>query len=145
MREGPDGTRDVTLYLWGGALIPQIVSDHLGMTPHAAAAKGDPRGKPERGLRVKLGFWELTARTDGLDVSAHIDELLGYFQNWRTPLTDVPGVDDAAIDIYVIHRDDTYELEFTLAQIAALQRLGLRVMVTAVHSSEYDSGVRGGG
>ena len=132
----PNPLIDATIYVWGEALDPANVTALLGIEPSVSRRKGTKRLAPTgREIVAKTSVWTLSPQTKSENLSDHVQELASMVDERLSQLSGVPGFEGAYVDIFVAvgtneAGDGRYVFNLTQQDIAALQRLGLRVEFT---------------
>lgn len=131
---------EVSLYLRGDNLDPNIVSKELGITPTSSHVKGEKRiTSTKREYVAKIGVWALTVDSESRALSDHISLLASKIKVDGTLMRSIEGVQEAYIDIFIATDADeggggTFEFEMSQENISTLGRLNLpvRYEVTSV-------------
>lgn len=127
----------VGIYLHGCELQPDAITRRLGVGPTRAQVAGGVR-YGSRTARAKLGMWALLAQSTSHCVSDHIDELLGAIDNCSVPLSELPGVDQACLDVFMSTDEsnrprEPLELIVSVDHLAVIRKLGLFLRVTVAY------------
>lgn len=125
----------VSVHLKGDDLAPDVITLVLGVTPSKFHKKGEKKivsGK--RYGEYKTGFWSLAVESESKSVSVCLAELLRIMGAYGEPLTSLPGVEDAYIDLFIAQTVATVEnlsnsVEFSMdvESIKGMSKLGLRI------------------
>lgn len=126
---------DVSLYLRGENLDPDVVSRTTGISPSSSQRKGEvKRASTELEYVTQMGVWELTSESNSLNLCEHISELMGKVRKSPETFLSIEGVEEAFIDIFISTHDSgegaTYELELSSDNILALSQLNIPVHLT---------------
>lgn len=126
----------VAVYLRGSALDPASITKTLGVQPCRSQKKGDVHiTATNHEVIAKIGMWALSSQSKSIMVPAHVDEILERLDGRITSTKDIPGVEEAYLDIFVAYESkdgsaDDAELSLTDIQLGKLNRLGLDLKVT---------------
>jgi hypothetical protein len=124
---------DVALYVRGHFLNPVLVSTLLGVEASKARMQGQKwRTHTGREVTTKIGFWELTAKTESASLSDQIAWLRQKLNFAKCPPRDIPGAEEVEISIFVALGSDEegavdYESQFTAEDLAWLSSIGATV------------------
>jgi len=128
---------DVTLYLRGDALDPDVVSGAVGVAPTTSQRKGG--NKPNRKYAAKIGLWALEAQTQSSDLAVLVQELSSKIGAAGPTLAKIQGVDEAYLDVLITtFADDDgggsceFQLSPTTAQVLATMGVPARFTVAVV-------------
>jgi hypothetical protein len=129
---------NVSICFNGDALDPAKISELLGVTPTTSLLKGEKRsGRLNREYVSKIGVWILVIEkdVDTIALPAIVEELVEKIGAKRIPLSRIPDVEDAYVDVFIAttSRSDgegTCEFELSAQNIAALNALGLPIRFT---------------
>jgi hypothetical protein len=130
------GSCQVSLYLKGEELDPDVVSRILGASPTKSHIKGHVSHTAHGSTIVeKTGLWRLTLRGNIAELPPLIVEIGRIVQASGCVALDLPGVDVAFMDILLIATADdggggTIELSLDAGAAQALGRVGLPVEFT---------------
>ncbi|WMJ69206.1 hypothetical protein [Stenotrophomonas sp. 24(2023)] len=126
----------MTLYLRGAELRPDTLSAILGAKPTRAHEKGT-RWVTSAGSDVveRIGLWSLSLQGEQADIPRMISTIGCLVGRAGIPVTELPGVDEAFLDILVIATADetgggTCELSMAAETACALGQLGVPVQMT---------------
>jgi Domain of unknown function (DUF4279) len=90
---------DVTMYVRGDALDPNIVTAALGVAPSTSQRKGG--NKADREFVAKIGVWALEAEKQSNNLDDLVQELSSKISAAGSALTAIQGVDEAYLDVLV--------------------------------------------
>ena len=138
------GLVDATIYLKGDLLDPDFVTKTLGIEPERSWRKGEKRTAKRPGAKTyvaKTGLWTTRAEKHPVvdediphEVPAIINELLQRFNGRKEPLDQIPGVENAFLDILILGnvKEEMGGTEFIVSkeQIQKISRLGLAIHTT---------------
>ena len=84
---------------------------------------------------AKTGLWALVAKTESGDLPVHIQELASKIGDGGPVLTDIAGVQEAYVDVFVaVDADDdgggTCEFQLSQENVRALDRFGIPIQFT---------------
>lgn len=133
---------DLSIFLRGNTLNPEVVSGVLSLSPSSSQKKGEKRISSSGNEYVtQIGVWEFAATGDSSVLSEHIEELTSKVKKKGAELLAIEGVEEAYADIFIgIEADEegegTCEFELTEANLAALTQLGLPVRFTVSITKE---------
>jgi len=128
----------VSIFLKGDELEPAYISEILGIQANDSQKKGEVRGgiRPNsKTYLTKIGTWRIQVESESRTAEEMVDEILQRFAGRPEPLDKIAGVDEAYLDILILH-DETKKLdgstEFILRkdQILKSSDLGLALWVT---------------
>jgi hypothetical protein len=131
--EGSPPLVDVALYLHGHSLDPAQVTSMLGVSPSKARVEGEKwHTCTNKEVVTKIGFWELTARAESTLLSDQILWLRQKLSCAKCYPSDIPGVQQVEISIFVALGSDEdgavdYESQFTAEDLAWLSSIGATV------------------
>jgi hypothetical protein len=132
----PNPLIEVTIYVWGDALDPAVVSSHLGMKPSFSRRKGEKRTtRTHREITAKTSVWTLTTEAKATDLSTHIQELSSKVDARLSRINEIAGVEGAYVDIFVAVSSDAdgggkYDFRLSPEDVSALQKIGLPIEFT---------------
>jgi hypothetical protein len=129
-------TCEITLYLRGAGLQPEILSRILDATPTRAHEKGD-RWVTSAGSEIveRTGLWTLSLQGEQTDIPQMISNLGCLVGGAGIPVAELPGVDEAFLDILLMSAADetgggTCEISMGAEAAYGLGQLGLPVQMT---------------
>lgn len=121
----------VALYVHGLDLDPTAISRALGLLPTHAHVRGDiiaSSHSSKTGER-KGGLWKLEAEDLTASLEGQVTSILDRLVVSDCALTELPGVDDAYLDLFAASDGEvSFYLDPRIIALAA--RLGLAVQVT---------------
>ena len=127
---------EITLYLRGAELLPEVLSEILDAKPTRAHKKGH-RWVTSAGSEIveRMGLWTLSLQGEQADISRMIENIGHLFGRSGVSVTELPGVDEAFLDILLINTADesgggTCELSMGTEATSELAKLGLPVQMT---------------
>ena len=135
MAEPTEYLVSVTIILRGQELDPDLVTTAIGVSPTNSQMKGD-RVLSESGLSAtrKHGLWRLKLSRRTSSISEVIEEAVASIGSFEGSALDLPGVENATLDIFaaVDGSDGRSDFDLTInpEQIGVLARLGLSIAVT---------------
>ena len=129
----------MSLLLAGDNLEPTVITEILAVQPSSAWRLGEIResGPLRRPLVKKNGRWDWYSpdsdRTFG--INEHVKQISETFQHVQFPLGELPGVEHAWIDFFMVidpNDDDGFDIEFVLSaeNQQRLAKLGLPIEFT---------------
>ncbi len=124
---------EVSLYLRGDNLDPNIVSKKLGITPTTSHVKGGKRiTSTNREYVAKIGLWAISVDSESRELSDHVSLLVSKIKVDGTLMRSIEGVQEAYIDVFIAKDADedgggTFEFEMSQENISALGRLNLPI------------------
>ncbi|HFF3760008.1 TPA: hypothetical protein ACKQBZ_003526 [Stenotrophomonas maltophilia] len=129
-------TCEITLYLRGAELRPEVLSGILNAKPTRAHEKGN-RWVTSAGSEVveRMGLWVLSLQGEQADIPRMISSIGRLVGSAGIPMAELPGVDEAFLDILVISAANetgggTCELSMEAETAHGLGQLGLPVQMT---------------
>lgn len=132
----------VAVYLHGDDLVPDVVTEQLGVAPTKSWCKGQERDIKTRKIKSKTGLWQLKLEAESSILDDYVSELveklrLKAVQN----VLEIPGVDRAVFDVLYIA--EAAQLSHTvLLEARSLRRisdLGLSMTMNFGILSEDDN------
>ena len=130
----------VRLYVQGDRLLPNEVTQLLGVQPVRSHARGDIRTLPDgRTSTEKIGVWVWKTGIEADDASLGdcLETLHKTFDHSRGSLTSLPNAESTWIDVHVVvdrgpedARNTEVVLSLTPEDVGALYAMGLPVEVT---------------
>ncbi|MDO8423059.1 MAG: DUF4279 domain-containing protein [Parvibaculum sp.] len=128
----------IGFYLRGSKLKPDAISKSLGISPDRSQYSGEHHGTPTgRTYLRNIGLWALEAKIDpdSNNLSDYIDKLLSKIPFDHKKISELDGVEEACIDIFLAKTSDTdgggtCEFEIRPDQIAEFSRIGVPVQFT---------------
>jgi hypothetical protein len=128
----------VGLYLRGDELDPKFISKKLGVIPSESQYKGEEKiTSTNHKYITKIGVWALISESesDSCIVADHIDQLTSKIISKKVSITELAGVQEAYVDVFIAADADdkgecTCEFQLIKENIEALERLGLPVRFT---------------
>ncbi len=135
----------VAIYLHGDDLVPDEVSQCLGVSPTESWRKGQKRDIKTRIVTTKSGLWRLSVTTSSMTLEDHFEELVHKFRA-RTvnSIWDIPGIERAVLDVYMLVSRDVArgkkDCGFCISSkhMRFFSQLGLELSVTFGTFSEDD-------
>ena len=138
------GLVDATIYLKGDLLDPDFVTKTLGIEPERSWRKGEKRTAKRPGAKTYVaktglwttGVWKKRVADEDIfyEMPVVIDELLQRFNRRKEPLDQIPGVENAFLDILILGnvKEEMGGTEFIVSkeQIQKISRLGLAIHTT---------------
>lgn len=126
----------VSLYVKGDTIDPEVISEMLGIQPTKAHRKGHV-WRTSHGSEIveKTGLWRLTLQSEGTGVSTLIAEIDRLVQTAGVTVSELPGAEVAFVDVLLLGKggdDGGGSCEVTLDPdvVQVLGRLGLPVEFT---------------
>ena len=125
----------VWLVLRGPQLEHTLVSNILNLEPSVKLVRGQPR--PEFPAAIaKNGLWSLESSVNSDCVVDHVQDILSKLEKCSCDLSQIAGVADAFLDIFVSESDlngERLTVSFVIDadQIKRLAELGLAVQYTS--------------
>jgi len=126
----------VGIYLKGHDLDPQKITEAIGITPSISHCRGQAkRTSSGRDFITKIGVWGFVIDEDPAEVVDVVTNLIAILGLQEKPLSSLPHVQDAYIDIFVAADSDedgvgTCEMALTGEQIKTLSSYGLPIRFT---------------
>ena len=130
----------VRLYVQGGELRPDEITQLLGVSPARSHARGDTRTLPDgKTVTQKIGVWVWKTGVDAEDASLGdcIQILRKTFDHSHGVLASLPNAESTWVDVHVVGDrgpEDDFDgevvLSLTSEDLGALTALGLPVEVT---------------
>lgn len=121
----------VSVYLHGDDLQPGTVSDHLGVQPDDQQTRGEWRTPDGRSGMHKIGFWMIGSKDDTFEVEHAVEAVVARLALVDMDLRNVPGVQEACLDIFVAEEEgNTRTIELSQAILARANELGLALQLT---------------
>jgi hypothetical protein len=134
----------VSVLLKGDQLDPDLVSKELGIPADTSRRKGEVRCGKQPGAKpytAKTGVWRTKSRDHGNgdrtwnEVHRIVGEVLLEFQKRQEPLSQIPGVEQAFLDIFICETekdisDSWTEFFVSSQQIQRVGQLGLALSIT---------------
>jgi hypothetical protein len=127
---------DVTLYLKGATLDPEVVSASLGVNGNVMRKKGETYriGKSSK-ASSKIGLWTLESNSVDDSLSGKIAWLKNAIANKRVNPLEIPGVIHVDLDIYIelgrsADGDGTYSSIMKPDDIKWLHEIGADVSIS---------------
>lgn len=123
----------VVLYLRGYSLDPAQVTLMLGINASKARVKGEKWcTSTNHEVVAKIGLWQLAARAESTSLSDQISWLRQKLGSAKCPPSDIPGVQEVELSIFVALGSDNdgaidYESQFTAEDLAWLSSIGATV------------------
>lgn len=136
----PTYSIQLAIYFHGDHLNPDHVSELLGLEPSSSWFKGEKRiSSSNKEIVARSGLWVLGGEAFSDDLSASIEKLIPKISRKGVVLADIPGVQDAYVDILLafdLKEDGGGEYTFQLSpqDIQSLGGLGLPVQFTTIFS-----------
>jgi hypothetical protein len=133
---------DLSIFLRGDALDPELVSSELLLSPSSSQKKGEIRKSSSGNQYItQIGVWELAATCNSESLSEHVEELTSKVTKTGSELLAIEGVEEAYADLFIgvetdEEGDGTCEFQLTEANLAALAKLGLPVRFTVSFTKE---------
>ena len=126
----------VSVYLRGQHLDPEVLSAALGIQPTSLQVAGRLRPGSERFI-ANIGLWGVSSESISSKIADHVDDVLSHFKGVYDPLTGLPGVEEAYLDVLVAFEnpeapDATVECFLSQEQIESIARLGLGVQLSVM-------------
>ena len=127
---------EVAIYLRGETMDPAEVSKVLAVSPSRAQMSGDKTITSKgREVTATVGLWAVVAERETQDVDELVSEVTSKFGADVPTFLDIPGVDEAYLDVFLaVDADDdgggTCEFRLSAATIAELERLALPARFT---------------
>ena len=127
---------EVTIYLRGVDLDPVYASTLLGLEPSKSQFKGEKRRtSTNKEFVTGIGLWALTVEADSSNISALIGELVLRVENRGVAFSQIAGVEDAYLDVFMaVDADDdgggTCAFQLSEESVRALHGLSLPVRFT---------------
>lgn len=127
------GTRvEVSLFIYGHDLDPELVTERLGLMPEVAARKGDTRHWQGKSAVQKIGVWGCKVKGSGVEL------LVNQFIAALTPrdniLAQVPAAEEGVIEIFISMLSNegsiACEEELSVSQLSSLSAYGLPLRFT---------------
>jgi hypothetical protein len=124
---------DVVFYVRGHSLDPTLVSATLDVEASKARMKGEKwRTRTDKEVVTKIGFWKLTAQAESTSLSDRIGWLRKKLSSAKCSPSDIPGVEEVEISIFVALGSDKegavdYESQFTAEDLTWLSSIGATV------------------
>ena len=123
---------DVSLYLMGATLDPDVITNIMGMAPSSSRRKGDPKIKATPSAVHSTGLWMLSRslRSDGVDEEVGI--FLRSLDAERIARASA-FADRAFIDVFIARTvagkdlESSVEFELSASTVKGLYALGLPV------------------
>lgn len=124
----------VDLYFLGDDLDPDAVTEKLGVIPTDSWRKGEEKvTSTSRKYVTKNGLWRLSSDSDSRLISDRVAQLASNVMIGGKPPSELDGIQEAFVDIFVLARTDDNEgrgtCEFCLnkGSLATLRELGFPV------------------
>ncbi|WP_175445006.1 DUF4279 domain-containing protein [Janthinobacterium sp. MP5059B] len=127
---------DVSVYLRGDSLDPVTVSSLLGIEPSKSRRKGECwTTSSNREVTAKIGIWAIVADANSSGLQAVVDEVTTRFRDNRINLSEINGVEEAYVDVFVAIDAEadgggTCNFQLSKENVSALNSLGLPVRFT---------------
>lgn len=121
----------MAIYLHGNDLDPDEVTHRLGISPTDSWRRGDGH-RFSSGTEVsrKGGLWTLRLNPDGPGAGVAMTELKSALAGYSGSLLDIPGVEDAYLDVFAIAGVESEAIEISREIVDILSGLGLRLQIT---------------
>ncbi len=123
---------DVSLYLRGDSLDPQVISAALGVPATLGQKLGDSLSSKSN-ARARNGAWVLKAQSNSIHLRDHLDEMFGLLKQFNRSLRTLEGVEYAFLDVFMATEDEsgqTMAICLNEERVLELARLGLALEVT---------------
>jgi hypothetical protein len=127
---------EVAIYLRGVNLDPVHASSVLGLEPSKSQFRGEKRRtSTNKEFVTGIGLWALTVEADSSNLTALIGELALRVKNRGVAFTQIAGVEEAYLDVFMaVDADDdgggTCAFQLSDESVGALHNLGLPVRFT---------------
>jgi hypothetical protein len=117
-----------SLTLRGKDLVPQAITDAIGIHPTKSFKQGDVRKGTKKWPH---GYWELTTKetVQSADLSIHLEWLVGQLEPSKTKLTEIIGQDgiDAEISCFWILPSSHESLSLSAELLIKIASLGIQL------------------
>lgn len=123
---------EVSLFLYGHDLDPELVTERLGLTPEVAARRGDSRHWQGKSAVQKTGVWGYKVKGSG--VEPLVNQFIAALAPSDNILAQVPAAEDGVIEIFISMLSDegsiACEEELSVTQLKSLCAFGLPLRFT---------------
>lgn len=134
---------EVSVYLKGDNLVPEVLTARLGIEPSRSHKRGDKSTTPTGKEIVKqTGLWKFGIHTKSpIDLPSLLESIGTKLLLREVVLADLPGVEEAYIDIFIAKGANeggggTCEFHLNRASLNALGKLDLPVQFTVAITGE---------
>ncbi len=128
---------EVSLFVYGHDLDPDLVTERLGLTPEVAVRRGDTRNWQGKSAVQKVGVWGYKVK--GAEVEPLVNQFIAALTPCDNILARLPAAQEGVIEIFMSMLSDggsiTCEEELSVAQQRSLCAFGLPLRFTVYGSS----------
>jgi hypothetical protein len=128
----PDTRVEVSLFIYGHDLDPEIVTEKLGLAPVVAARRGSTRKWQETTAVQKVGVWGYKVMGSG--VEPLVNQFITALKPRHNILDQIPAAEEGVIEIFIsmLSEDGSVacEEELSVAQMISLSAYGLPLRFT---------------
>ena len=130
---GDQNTRvEVSLFIYGHDLDPELVTERLALTPEVAARRGESRHWQGKSAVQKIGVWGYKVKGSGVELL--VNQFIAALTSRDNIPAQVPAAEEGVIEIFISMLSNegsiACEEELSVSQLSSLSAYGLPLRFT---------------